>query len=303
MIITYNQQDVIRRSIDSILIQKEFGLNKIIVSDDCSQDRTWDILNEYKTQFPETFVLHRNNPNLGIYKNVAKLMTIRDDADFYLFLAGDDSYCNGLFKEIQRIASENSIKPEDDAVIYSNWKTVYPDGREVIYDSSRVIKGFTPFSLYIRGKVSRGCVISRSVIDKYRPLVLDQGLLVAEASNDVQKHYLAKLVLYMPVISNVYYAGIGVSTKLRKSDYYTKQAFASTRFLLDNYALTDKDKYYLKYQIAAAECRMAFSLSSFFRMVYFYMRGYLPGVGTGMKPLLISIYRVFNGLKQKQTND
>ncbi len=299
LIITYNQEDVIRRSIDSILVQKEFGLNKIVVSDDCSKDKTWDILNEYKNQYPEIFVISRNNPNLGIYQNVSKLISIRDDADFYLFLAGDDSYCDGLFKEVQCVATENGIKPEDDAVIYSNWKTVYPDGREAISDSSRVTKELNPFSLYIRGKLSRGCVISKSVIDKFRPLELDQGLLVAEASNDAQKHYLVKRVLYTPVISNVYHAGIGVSTQLRKTDYYNKQAVASAQFLLVNYATTDKDKFYLKYQISAAKCRTSFSLHQFFSMFYYYVRGYLPGAGTGVKPLMRSVYRIFKSFKHQ----
>lgn len=299
LIMTYNQEELISRSIDSILIQKEFGLNKIVVSDDCSKDKTWDILNEYKSQYPDIFVLNRNNPNLGIYQNVSKLISIRDDADFYLFLAGDDSYCNGFLKEIQRVATENNIKPEDDAVIYSNWKTVFPDGREVIFDSSRVIKGLSPFSLYIRGKASRGCAISKGVIDKYKPLILDQGLMLAEASCDVQKHYLAKRVLYTPFISNVYNANIGVSTKLSKTDYYTKQAGASTQFLLDNYATTDKDKFYLKFQIAANKCTMSFSLRQFFRMFYFYIRGYLPGAGSGVKPLMIRIYRIIKSLMQK----
>lgn len=303
LIITYNQEDVIRRSIDSVLIQKDFGLNKIVVSDDCSKDKTWDILNEYKLQYPELFVLNRNNPNLGIYQNVAKLTSIRNDADFYLYLSGDDSFCDGLFKEIQRVADENHLKPEDDAVIYSNWKTIYPDGREAIHDSSLVTTGLSPFSLYIRGKVSRGCVISRSVIEKFRPLVLDQGLLVAEASDDVQKHFLAKQVLYMPIVSNVYYSGIGVSKQLRNTDYYTKQAVDSTQFLLDNYASADSDRFYLKYQNVAAKCRMSFSLRLFFRVFYYYFRGYLPGARTGVKPLLISVYHILKSKLLKRDND
>ena len=303
LIMTYNQEELISRSIDSILIQKEYGLNKIVVSDDCSKDKTWDVLNEYKSQYPDIFVLNQNNPNLGIYQNVSKLISLRDDADFYFFLAGDDTYCNGFLKEIQRVANENNIKPEDDAVIYSNWKTVLPDGREIIFDSSRVTKGLPPFSLYIRGKVSRGCVISKGVIDKYQPLVLDQGLLPAEASCDVQKHYLVKRVFYTPFISNIYYASIGVSTQLTKTDYYTKQAIASTQFLLENYAITTKDKFYLKFQIAATKCRVSFSLCQFFRMFYYYFRGYLPGSGSGLKPLVIRVYRIFKSLMQKKRNN
>lgn len=303
LIISYNQEDVIRRSIDSILIQKEFGLNKIVVSDDCSKDKTWEILNEYKSQYPEIFILNRNNPNLGIYPNLAKLMSIRDHADFYMFLSGDDAYCDGSFREVQRVATENNVQPEDEAVIYSNWKGICPNGREIIHDSSIVTKGLRPFSLYIRGKVSRGCVISKSVIDRYRPLVLDKGLLVAEASNDVQKHYFVKQVIYTPAITNVYYAGIGVSTQLHKTDYNTKQAVASIQFLLDNYASTNKDKFYLNYQLAAAKCRMSFSLRQFFKMFYCYIRGYLFGAGTGVKPLMISVYRIYKSLRQKQSNE
>ena len=44
LIITYNQEDLIKRAIDSILCQKEYGLNKIVVSDDCSSDNTWNVL-------------------------------------------------------------------------------------------------------------------------------------------------------------------------------------------------------------------------------------------------------------------
>lgn len=304
LVITYNQEDVIRRALDSVLSQKDWGLYRIVVSDDCSKDHTWDILQEYYKQYPDIMDIHRNEHNLGIYGNVEKAEEyLQFDYDLFCDLAGDDTYCDGFLKEVQRVATENDIKPEDDAVIYFNWKTVFTDGRETIFDSSRVTKGLNPFSLYIRGKVSRGCVISKGVIEKYQPLVLDKGLLVAETSNDVQKHYLAKRVLYTPFISNVYYASIGISTQLRKTDYYTKQAATSAQFLLDNYASTDKDKFYLKYQIAAANCRMSFSLSQFFRMFYYYKRGYLRGAGTDMKPLLIKVYYIFKSIRQKQSND
>ena len=46
LLITYNQENLIRRTLDSILCQKEIGINNIVVNDDCSKDNTWEILKE-----------------------------------------------------------------------------------------------------------------------------------------------------------------------------------------------------------------------------------------------------------------
>ena len=48
IIITYNQEDVIARTLESLLSQEH--LYEICVSDDCSSDRTWEILNEYSSR-------------------------------------------------------------------------------------------------------------------------------------------------------------------------------------------------------------------------------------------------------------
>ena len=52
LLITYNQENLIRRTLDSILCQKEFGINNIVVNDDCSKDNTWEILKEYEAKYP-----------------------------------------------------------------------------------------------------------------------------------------------------------------------------------------------------------------------------------------------------------
>ena len=66
-VITYKQKNVISRALDSILAQKEFGLDHIIVCDDCSPDGTWDIIQSYKEKYPEYFIIHKNLLNKGIY--------------------------------------------------------------------------------------------------------------------------------------------------------------------------------------------------------------------------------------------
>ena len=51
VIITYKQQDLISRAIDSVLCQKEYGLKEIVISDDCSPDNTWSVLNNYSNKY------------------------------------------------------------------------------------------------------------------------------------------------------------------------------------------------------------------------------------------------------------
>ena len=48
LVVTYNQENVIGRCLESILCQKVFGLNKIIICDDHSTDNNWLIINAYK---------------------------------------------------------------------------------------------------------------------------------------------------------------------------------------------------------------------------------------------------------------
>ena len=75
LVITYNQEDVISRAIDSLLLQRDY-IYEICVSDDCSKDRTWDILQDYSAKHPGLFVLNRNDPNVGIFENIEKTWTM-----------------------------------------------------------------------------------------------------------------------------------------------------------------------------------------------------------------------------------
>ena len=93
LVITYNQEDVIRRAIDSLLVQKDY-IYEICVSDDCSKDRTWNILKEYSEKYPGLFVLNRNNPNIGIFENIEKTWTMPTGEIIYQ-LSGDDACGEG----------------------------------------------------------------------------------------------------------------------------------------------------------------------------------------------------------------
>ena len=92
-VITYNQEKYIRQCLDSILIQKCNFDFELIISDDCSKDKTQDVCIEYARKFNSIIKLIHNQKNVGIIKNYFN--TIQKCRGKYIaFCAGDDYWCD-----------------------------------------------------------------------------------------------------------------------------------------------------------------------------------------------------------------
>lgn len=67
LLATYNGEKYIRQQIDSILNQdyKQWVIN---ACDDASKDATYDILMEYREQYPDKFLIHKNQVGFGSAK-------------------------------------------------------------------------------------------------------------------------------------------------------------------------------------------------------------------------------------------
>ncbi|KEO75004.1 glycosyltransferase [Anditalea andensis] len=65
-IITYNHEQFIAEAIDSVLMQVTDFDFKIIIGEDCSTDRTREILLEYKEKHPDKFDLYLPEKNIGM---------------------------------------------------------------------------------------------------------------------------------------------------------------------------------------------------------------------------------------------
>ena len=93
-VITYNQQETIRQTLDSILAQKgDFDL-EIVIGEDCSTDNTRAICEEYTVHHtPYTIVLLPSHKNLGIMANFAQAVQACT-GDYVGICAGDDYWCD-----------------------------------------------------------------------------------------------------------------------------------------------------------------------------------------------------------------
>ena len=80
-IATYNGEKFLRQQIESILSQLSHD-DEIIVSDDCSSDRTVDLLREFKDERIKLFV---NDSNVGVVKNFEN--AIKNSTQEFIFLS------------------------------------------------------------------------------------------------------------------------------------------------------------------------------------------------------------------------
>lgn len=85
---TYNGEKYLSEQLDSILRQEKVDLN-IVVRDDCSSDRTNDILNEYSSRY-ENITVIKGKQNLGACGSFFSLVRNYSDSDFFALADQDD---------------------------------------------------------------------------------------------------------------------------------------------------------------------------------------------------------------------
>lgn len=87
----YNQEKYIEESLQSCLNQ-DYKKLTIIISDDCSTDKTYEKIEHITNSYtgPHVVKINRNKKNLGIGKHFAYVMDNLIDAEFVVMCAGDD---------------------------------------------------------------------------------------------------------------------------------------------------------------------------------------------------------------------
>jgi glycosyltransferase involved in cell wall biosynthesis len=95
-LITYNNEQTVAEAIESIFLQDVDKIDELIISDDASTDRTWDIIQDCVKKFPERYrnvvrkiTVNKNEKNLGYLKNFNSVVA-RASGELFIYQAGDD---------------------------------------------------------------------------------------------------------------------------------------------------------------------------------------------------------------------
>ena len=87
--LTYNHEKYISRALDSILMQEVNFNYEIVIADDCSTDKTRDIILNYKKRYPDIIRPIFNEKNIGSQNN-ANLIRTACVGKYRATLEGDD---------------------------------------------------------------------------------------------------------------------------------------------------------------------------------------------------------------------
>lgn len=297
LVVTYNHEKYIGRFLDSVLQQKEYGLNKIILCDDQSKDNNVQVISEYVRKYPDIVELNVNEKNLGIYGNFNHLLDIKGDADLYYIAAGDDAVCPDFFKVVQEIIVADNIDCTQPISISSDWKSVNSNtGFERRYSNSKVINGVSPFRLKIRNQIyGRSTLISRSAISQCRKVPIDKGITYAELLFDCQIYKYLKHTYYIPFVGSIYYTQIGESTKMLNEKTYRDNLYAWENFPIAE-KLNQKDTYFCKAREYKYKFLLKPSLRSLIAIIYYDILSFDWKMGLDWKSEAILYRSIFKRL-------
>ncbi|MCM1293736.1 MAG: glycosyltransferase [Bacteroides sp.] len=176
IVLTYNQQGSIRRTLDSILAQQTDFDYEIVVSDDCSKDRTSDIVAEYASRFKQLRLLEHHD-RLGLVDNYFHALS-HCEGKYIADCAGDDYWT--VNDTLQRKVEILEGHPETTICFTDFILEKICDGGEIVRE---VVKSPLSDPLEINGRKAIPIVLSalgypaiNLSASLYRRSVLDEAL-------------------------------------------------------------------------------------------------------------------------------
>ncbi len=118
IVLTYNQEKLIGRTLDSILAQKCDFPFEIIVGEDCSTDGTLAVCRDYEARYPGIIRLFANNPNKGLLDNYYDCI-LQARGEYLADCGGDDFWIDPykLQKEADILDSDPEI-----TIVHTAWQ-------------------------------------------------------------------------------------------------------------------------------------------------------------------------------------
>lgn len=129
---TYNRSDKLRLAIQYLLAQN-FSNFEIVISDNCSTDKTRETVASFKSRKIKYF---RNKTNIDVLPNVKKVIALCSGE--YVFLHGDDDFLidKNALSQIYKIIKKTKV-----GYVRCNYLSLSPDGKHIF--DFRVSKTYT----------------------------------------------------------------------------------------------------------------------------------------------------------------
>ena len=105
LIPVYNREKIVAQTIESALSQTYCNF-EIIITDNCSTDNTWEVLNKYASE-NKNIKIYRNEENVGPVLNWKKCLELAQ-GEYVKFLFSDDTISNNFIAETIPLFDEDT---------------------------------------------------------------------------------------------------------------------------------------------------------------------------------------------------
>ncbi len=260
LMVTYNQEEFIQTALDSIF-DNEVLPDKVIICDDCSFDGTWNVISDFKLRYNDIIDCYRNEKNLGLFQNFNQVFSfgIKSGCDIISVCSGDDYLKKGVFKELNKVVSDNQIDVTNDKfVIVTNTEELYPDGYVKLVDNYSLRNEKDLMYYRLSGKLSyREVGLSRNILKNIAPYRYDLGvwadlLFCLDYENNCDKFY------FTPFVSSGYRVGVGTVSK-QNMDAVSQSRYNVEKEVLRTYKLSKKSRKYLNRHVSEYEFKNEFN--------------------------------------------
>ncbi len=158
-IVTYNHEKFIAKALDSVLMQKTNFDYELVIGEDCSTDRTRDILLDYQKRYPNKFRLLLHEENLGMHEHGARVLDACT-GEYIAMLDGDDYWTSP--EKLQKQVDFLDNHPEC-SICYHDALIVHEDGsREPMHYRPSQKAFSTVEDLFLDNFIPTGAVMFRS---------------------------------------------------------------------------------------------------------------------------------------------
>ena len=163
MLITYNQEKYIEEALKGLLNQTYSPL-EIIISDDCSTDKTFEIIKKTVSEYNglHKIIINKNETNLGLIKHFNKIISMCH-GDFIVIAAGDDI---SLPNRVQVIYDKWNKERDSIMAIVSSSYTIDSEGKELTPSLFEIKEDRTEDDFYTGSSLPGACVAYSSKIFK-----------------------------------------------------------------------------------------------------------------------------------------
>lgn len=235
---SYNNGQYIRQALDSILEQEVNFSYQIIITDDCSQDDSPQIINEYAKKFPDKILTLFSDENHRLFRNMLKALK-KMDSEYFCVLDPDDYWTDK--KRLQKAV--DFLDQNLDYTIYAtNAYMLYDNGFVGLkYNRPNIDKYTSTYDDFLKGRA----VLSTTIASTYRNIYFSDGIpnefleLIGSKFEEMFRADSARNLIHLirgkayfvnECIGYYRYHGEGLASSLSEYERYIMSAFAHIAF-------------------------------------------------------------------------